>query len=59
MERKFAEQFTDAVFEIAKREDKCGNPQCNLIHAVIGVLANDKLRKEAIELAKQKEGLIK
>ena len=52
MQRKVAEQFTDAVFEIAKREDRCGDPKCNRMHAVIGVLVDDKLRKEAIELMK-------
>ena len=52
MERKIAEQFTDAIFKIAIREDKCGDPKCNRLHAVIGVLADDKLRKEAIELMK-------
>ena len=54
MDRKKAQILADAIFEIAKKYDTCGDPKCDLLHATIGVWLNKELRKEAIELAKQK-----
>jgi hypothetical protein len=54
MDRKKAQILADAIFEIAKKYDTCGDLKCNLLHATIGVwMDKDKLH-EAIELAKQK-----
>ena len=37
MTQKQKEILADAILEIAKREDKCGNKNCNRIHAIIGI----------------------
>jgi len=46
--------LTDAIFEIAKKYDTCGDSKCNLFHSTINVMLNKEQWKEAIELAKQK-----
>jgi len=54
MTKKQAEILADSILEIAKREDKCGNPNCDRFHAIIGIWTNKKLLHEAIELAKKR-----
>ena len=57
--KKFAEILTDEIFKIAKRIDDCGQNNCNLVHATIGVMLNKKLRKEATDKAKERYKKVK
>jgi hypothetical protein len=56
MDREKAKILADAIFEIAKKYDDCGDPKCDLVHATVCVMLNKEWFKEAIELAK-KNGL--
>jgi len=54
MNDKKVKILADAIFEIAKKYDTCGDPKCNRLHAIIGIWTDKEKLHEAIELAKEK-----